>query len=147
MDRELQLKAKLSLRDGRTPIQLKGQPVDLDIYETSEVLTNKHFQDFEMREFERFCLPESMRTFVDLIPAGTKAFIADDNRGAVSTSPVLDLDGTDFYLSVKGIGSTTNPFSQQLLGKAEICSLLKDARLKDMIANSEDKAPQIRRCP
>jgi len=123
-------------------MKLKGQPLDLDAYEASEVLTNKHFQDFDLREFERFYLPESMRPFVDLVPTGTKAFVADDNRGAVSASPVLELDGTDFYLSVKGIGSTTNPFSQQLLGKAEVCSLLKDARLKDMIMNSEEKAPR-----
>jgi len=123
-------------------MKLKGQPLDLDVYETSEVLTNKHFQDFEMREFERVYLPESMRPFTDLVPTGTKAFIADDNRGAVSTSPCVQLDGTDFYLSVKGIGSATNPFSQQVFGKAEICSLLKDAILKDRIANSEEKAPR-----
>jgi hypothetical protein len=71
-----------------------------------------------------------------------KEFIVDDNRGAVSTSPYLNIDGTDFYLSVKGIGSTTNPFSHQLLGKAEICSLLKDSGLKERIVNSEGKAPR-----
>ena len=123
-------------------MKLKGQPLDLNVYETSEVLTNKYFQDFGLREFERFCLPECMRPFTDLVPMGTKVFVADDNRGAVSVLPCLELDGTDFYLSVKGIGSTTNPFSQELLGKAEICSLLKDARLKDMIVNSEEKAPR-----
>ncbi len=136
------MKVDLVSGDGRVPLKLKGQPVDLDVYEASEVLTNKHFQDFDFREFERFYLPESMRPFVDLVPTETKAFVADDNRGAVSASPVLELDGTGFYLSVKGIGSTTNPFSQQLLGKAEVCSLLKDARLKDMIVNSEEKAPR-----
>jgi hypothetical protein len=123
-------------------MKLRGLPLNLDIYETSEVLTNKHFQEFEMCEFERVYLPESMRPFTDLNPSGTKAFIVDDNRGAISTLPSLKLDGTDFYLSVKGVGSTTNPFSQQLLGKAEICSLLKDARLKDRIVNSEEKAPR-----
>jgi hypothetical protein len=143
LDGELQhLKVDLVSGDGRVPLKLKGQPVDLDVYEASEVLTNRHFQDFDLREFERFYLPENMRPFVDLVPTGTKEFVADDNRGAVSASPVLELDGTDFYLSVKGIGSTTNPFSQQLLGKAEVCSLLKDARLKDMIVNSEEKAPR-----
>ncbi len=136
------MRAESFLQNGRIPMKLKGQPLDLDVYETSEVLTNKHFRDFEMCEFERVYLPESMRPFTNLVPAETKAFIADDNRGAVSTLPCLELDGTDFYLSVKGIGSTTNPFSQQLLGKAEICSLLKDARLKDMIVNSEEKAPR-----
>jgi hypothetical protein len=130
------------LQEGRIPMRLKGQPLDLDVYETLEVLTNKHFRDFEMHEFEGVYLPESMRPFMDLAPKGTKTFIVDDNRGAVSALPSLELDGTDFYLSIKGIGSTTNPFSQQLLGKAEICSLLKDARLKDRIANSEEKTPR-----
>jgi hypothetical protein len=123
-------------------MKLKGLPLNLNMYETSEVLTNKHFQEFKMNEFERIYLPESMRPFTDLSPLGTKEFIADDNRGAVSASPSLKVDGTDFYLSVKGIGSTTNPFSHQLLGKAEICNLLKDSRLKDRIVNSEETAPR-----
>jgi hypothetical protein len=123
-------------------MKLKGLPINLDIYETSEILTNKYFQEFKMPDFERIYLPESMRPFTDLSPLGTKEFVTDDNRGAVSTSPSLKMDGTDFYLSVKGIGSTTNPFSQQLFGKAEICNLLKDSRLKDRIVNSEGVAPR-----
>jgi len=123
-------------------MKLKGLPLDLNVYEASETMTNKHFKEFKMPEFERFYLPESMRPFTDLSPLGTKEFIIDDNRGAVSTSPSLKMDGTDFYLSVKGIGSTTNPFSHQLLGKAEICSLLKDSRLIDRIVNSEGTAPR-----
>ena len=123
-------------------MKLKGLPLNLNIYETSEVLTNKHFQEFKMPEFERIYLPESMRPFTDLSPLSTKEFVIDDNRGAVSTLPSLKMDGIDFYLSVKGIGSTTNPFSHQLLGKAEICNLLKDPRLKDRIVNSEGRAPR-----
>jgi hypothetical protein len=95
-----------------------------------------------MPEFERIYLPESMRPFTDLSPLGAKEFIVDDNRGAVFAFPCLKMDGTDFYLSVKGVGSTTNPFSHQLLGKAEICSLLTDSRLKDRIVNSGEMAPR-----
>ncbi|MGA3059938.1 MAG: hypothetical protein ABSD92_06160 [Candidatus Bathyarchaeia archaeon] len=123
-------------------MKLKGLPLNLNIFETSETQTNKHFQEFKMPEFERIYLPESMRPFTDIAPLGTKEFIVDDNRGAVATLPSLKMDGTDFYLSVKGIGSTTNPFSHQLLGKAEICNLLSDSRLKDRIVNSVDKAPR-----
>ena len=101
------LRAESFLQNGRIPIKLKGQPLDLDVYENSEVLTNKHFRDFEMCEFERVYLPESMRPFTNLVPVETKAFIADDNRGAVSPLPCLELDGTDFYISVKG--SPTKP--------------------------------------
>src|SRR5271157_4675407 len=123
-------------------MRLKGLPLNLDMYKTSETLTNKHFKEFDMPEFEVVYLPESMRPFMILNPLDTKEFIVDDNRGAVATLPSLKLDGTDFYLSVKGVGSTTNPFSHQPLGKAEICSLLKDTQLKDRIINSEEKIPR-----
>jgi hypothetical protein len=121
---------------------MKGLPLNLNMFEAAETLTNRHFQEFKMSEFERVYLPESMSPFTDLVPLGTKEFIADDNRGAVSNSSYLEIDGTDFYLSIKGTGSTTNPFSHQLLGKTEICSLLKDPALKDRIVNSEESAPR-----
>src|SRR5881397_3651654 len=123
-------------------MKMKGLPLNLNAYEASETLTNKHFREFKMSEFENIYLPDSMGPFTDLIPRGTKEFVVDDNRGAVSTSPYLEIDGTDFYLSVKGIGSTTNPFSHQLLGRAEICNLLKDSTLKDRIVNSKETAPR-----
>jgi len=123
-------------------MKMKGLPLNLNMYETSETLTNKHFQQFKMPEFGRIYLPDSMGPFTEVIPKGTKEFVVDDNRGAVSTSPYLEIDGTDFYLSVKGIGSTTNPFSHQLLGKVEICNLLKDSALKDRIVNSKETAPR-----
>src|SRR2546428_9935159 len=109
-----------------TFMRMKGLPLNLNMYEADETLTNKHFQEFKMSEIDRIHLPESMGPFTNLSPLSTKEFIVDDNRGAVSTSPYLEIDGTDFYLSVKGVGSTTNPFSHQLLGRAEICNLLKD---------------------
>jgi hypothetical protein len=123
-------------------MKMKGLPITLDAYEAPQVRTNRHFQEFKIPEFEKIYLPESMRPFTDLSPSGTKGFIIDDNRGAVSTSPSLTIDGTDFYFSVKGIGSTTNPFSRQLLSKAEICSLLKDPGLKDRIVNSNEVSPR-----
>ena len=123
---------------GLSILKMRGLPLNLDMYTASETLTNRHFQEFKMSEFERVYLPGSMRPFTDLSPLSTKEFIVDDNRGAVSTLPYMEVDGIDFYLSIKGIGSTTNPFSQQLLGKAEICNLLKDPALKDRIVNSEE---------
>jgi hypothetical protein len=121
---------------------MKGLPLDLNAYEASEVLTNKHFQQFKMPGFEMIYLPGSMGPFTDQSPLGTEEFVIDDNRGAISTSPSLKIDGTDFSLSVKGIGSTTNPFSHQLLGEAEICGLLKDPSLRGKIVNAEGTAPR-----
>ncbi len=140
--RETRFKRNRETGKGQTFLKMKGLPLSLNVYEASEILTNKRFREFKMPEFERIYLPESMRPFTDLSTLGAKDFLVDDNRGAVSASPSLKMDGTDFYLSVKGIGSTTDPFSHQLLGKAEICNLLKDSTLKDRIVNSEETAPR-----
>src|SRR6266705_577055 len=83
----------------RTLMKMKGLPLNLNMYEASETLTNKHFREFKMSEFERIHLPDSMEPFTDLVTKGTKEFVADDNRGAVSISPYMEIDGTDFYLS------------------------------------------------
>jgi hypothetical protein len=123
-------------------MKLKGSPLNLDVYETSEVLTNKHFQNYQLSDFERLYLPPSMRPFQNLKPLATKEFIADDNRGAISAFPSLKIDGTDFYLSVKGIGSPTHPFSRQLLGKPEICATLRDSVLRERIMTSEEVSPR-----
>lgn len=122
-------------------MELKGIPVSLDAYDSEETVTNSRFRAFTMPDFERFYLPESMKPFTDLVPQCTTGFLIDDNRGAVSASPYLTIDSTDFYFSVKGIGSTTNPFSRQLLGKTEICGLLKDSRLRDKITRAEERTP------
>ncbi len=123
-------------------MRMKGLPVNLDLYRSSKILTNKHFNGFKMPDFEMVHLPESMRAFTDLSPLGEKEFILDDNRGAVFPSPSLSMDGTDFYLSVKGVGSTTDPFSHQLLGRTEICGLLKDTGLIDKIISSPETSPR-----
>jgi len=126
----------------RTLVKMKGLPLNLNMYDASETQTNKHFREFKMSEFERLYLPDSMEPFTDLNSRGTKEFVVDDNRGAVSTLPYMEIDGIDFYLSIKGIGSTTNPFSHQLLGKVDLCNLLKDSALKDRIVNSRESAPR-----
>jgi len=123
-------------------LKLKGLPINLNLYEAAEIQTNKHFQGFSMPDFEKIYLSESMAPFTDLSSLGTKEFLVDEHRGAVSDTPVLTLDGTEFYLSVKGIGSTTNPFSHQLLGPSEMSNLLKDSALKERIENSDWKAPR-----
>jgi len=92
-----------------------------------------------MPDFERIYLPDSVRSFSDADPIGTKELLIDDNRSAVSKNPYMSIDGTDFYFSVKGIGSTTSPFSRQLFKKEEICGLLKNGTTKDRITNAMEK--------
>jgi len=123
-------------------MKLKGLPINLNMYGAAEIMTNEHFQGFNMPDFEKIYLSESMAPFTDGSSLGTKEFLVDEHRGAVSDTPVLTLDGTEFYLSVKGIGSTTNPFSHQLFGPSEMSALLKDSVLKERIENSDWKAPR-----
>jgi hypothetical protein len=115
-------------------------PIELSVYEGAGTTTNRYFRSFKMPEFEKVYLPESVRPFTEADPIGTRGFLIDDNRSAVSREPYLTIDGTDFYFSVKGIGSTTSPFSRQLFRKEEICSLLgRDSGVKDRIMNQREK--------
>jgi hypothetical protein len=123
-------------------LKLKGLPINLNTYGAAEIMTNEHFQGFNMPDFEKIYLSESMAFFTDGSSLGMKEFLVDEHRGAVSDTPVLTLDGTEFYLSVKGIGSTTNPFSHQLFGPSEMSALLKDSVLKERIEDSDWKAPR-----
>ena len=120
------------------PIKLRGVPISLQAYDSDETLTNKYFTGFEIPEFERLYLPDSVVPFTDVDPVATKELLVDDNRSAVSSLPCMTIDGNDFYFSVKGIGSTTSPFSRQLFKKEEISSLLKSGTAKNRILNSKE---------
>ena len=124
---------------GRAPIELRGMPITLNLYEGAGTITNRYFTGFQMPEFEKIYLPDSVKPFSSANPIGTSELLIDDNRSAVSRRPYIAVDGTDFYFSVKGIGSTTSPFSRQLFRKDEICSLLKSNTLKDRIMNAREK--------
>jgi hypothetical protein len=108
------------------------------MYDSAGTITSKYFRSFQMPEFEKIYLPDSVRPFADGDPTGTKELLIDDNRSAVSRQPRMTIDGTDFYFSVKGIGSTTSPFSRQLFGREEICSLLKSGSLKERVMNAKE---------
>jgi len=121
------------------PISLRGMPVSLNVYDGAATITNKYFKGFQMSDFERIYLPDSVKPFSYVDPIGTKELLIDDNRSAVGRQPYMTIDGTDFYFSVKGIGSTTSPFSRQLFKKEDICSLLKSGITKERITNAKEK--------
>jgi hypothetical protein len=123
----------------RMPITLRGVPITLNVYEGAGTITNRHYASFKMPEFERLYLPDSMKPFSDAEPVGTRELLIDDNRSALAKKPSLTIDGTDFFFSVKGIGSTTSPFSRQLFTKAEISGLLKGGVTKERILAAREK--------
>ena len=125
------------------PLRLRGVPVNLNAYEAPLSVTNKHFREFKIPEFERYYLPDSMNPLVDQDALEQREFVADDNRGALSPTPMLNMDGTEFYLSVKGVGSTTSPFSDRLLGSTEVSSVIDDPGLRAKILSSDSKVPRF----
>jgi len=96
-----------------------------------------------MPDFERFYLSESMNSLVDQDAVESREFVQDDNRGAVFPTSTLEIDGTEFYLSVKGIGSAINPFSDLLLGREEVANVIDDHVLRENVLRSEDKGPRF----
>ncbi len=127
------------------PLELRGVPISLDVYEGAGTITNKHFKKFQLPEFDKVYLPESARLFSETGPTGAKELLIDDNRSAVSRKPCANIDGTDFYFSVKGIGSTTSPFSRRLFTKDEICSLLKSNSIRARIMGAKEKETKFPR--
>ncbi|HVH15862.1 MAG TPA: hypothetical protein VNA15_09125 [Candidatus Angelobacter sp.] len=130
-----------SMKSGPT-IRLRGLPINLNMHDAAEIMTNKHLKEFSMPDFEKIYLSESMAPLANSPSIGVKEFLVDDHRGAVSNTPALTIDGTEFYLSVKGIGSTTNPFSHQLFGPTEMSQMLKHSELRERIANSTWDTPR-----
>ena len=120
------------------PIMLRGVPITLHGFAGSGVTTNKYFAGYQMPEFERVYLPDSIRPFTDAVPESSRELLIDDNRSAISREPYTSIDGTDFYFSVKGIGSTTSPFSRELFKKEEIGSLLKNSTIRGRILRADE---------
>ena len=140
------MKEALTVEISRSvPIKLRGIPITLNVYDGAGTITNKYFRGFQMPELGRVYLPDSVKPFTDTDPIGTRELLMDDNRSAVSREPYMAIDGTDFYFSVKGIGSTTSPFSRQLLRKEEISGLLKSSAMREKIMNAKEKEMKLPR--
>jgi hypothetical protein len=78
-------------------------------------------------------LPRSLAALTDEAPIETRDFVEDDNRGAVEPKPIATLDGEEFYLSVKGIGSTIDPYSWQRLDRQYAAELTGDATVRERL--------------
>jgi hypothetical protein len=111
------------------PPTLAGHPLRLTAFGAAAV-TNRQFARFELGPLDRCYLPAATAALCDEPPLGDRSFLEDDNRGAVSPEPVATLDGQPFYLSVKGIGSTVEPFSYQPLDRRLGASLTDDPEVR-----------------
>ena len=75
-----------------------------------------------------------MTTLVNEPPTGDWEFVEDDNRSAIDPIPAATLDGQPFFLSVKGIGSTVDPFAHRPLDRVRAAELADDPETRRRLA-------------
>jgi hypothetical protein len=118
---------------------LTGLPLPLHEYR-AQTITNPRFGSVELGRWDRFFLPSTLAPLVDDAPLGTLSFVEDDNRSAILPEPAATIDGRDFFLSVKGVGSQVDPFSLRRLDPAYAAELSDDpevrARLRTVTGDS-----------
>jgi hypothetical protein len=114
-------------------VRLTGVPLRLAEY-PARTTTNVRLRHLDLSSLDRFFLPPALTGFVDEPPTEMRAFVEDDNRGAVSPDPIAELDGTAFHLSVKGIGSAVDPFAMSPLERPEVERLTDDPEIRRRLA-------------
>ncbi len=106
-------------------MRLTGTPVHLVSY-AARTVTNRRFGGADLSALDRCFLPPAMTGLTDEPPGATREFVEDDNRSAVSPESVARYGGVDYHLSVKGIGSTVDPFSSRPLDRPLVVTLTTD---------------------
>jgi hypothetical protein len=122
-------------------MRLTGTPLTLAAY-PAETINNPRFENLDLSALDRFYLAPALTGLVDRDPVATPGFLEDDNRGAVSPEPVATLDGTEFFLSVKGVGSTVDPYARRPLDSAAALELTEDAGVRERLTH-----PRVARVP
>jgi hypothetical protein len=121
-------------------VRLAGSPLPLQEF-AAEGRENPRFSGVDLRGLDVVFLPPSVARLMDGPPRAVRTFIEDDNRGAILPEPVARLDGTEFFLSVKGVGSAVDPFSYDRLDGRAAARLVRDPETARRLAEGpEDPA-------
>jgi hypothetical protein len=121
-------------------MRLNGQPLTLASYR-AESRTNPQFAHLDFGDLDRVFLPTVLQGLSAEPPLQIQQFIEDDNRGAILPDPIVTLDGTEFYLSVKGVGSPVDPYSDGRLDRVRVAELSTDPRLTERLASAPRSEP------
>jgi hypothetical protein len=114
------------------PLTLLGYP--------AESVTNRQFVGTDLAALDRVYLPEALVALMDEPPAETREFIEDDNRTAIAAEPVATIEGREFFLSVKGVGSSVDPYSWRALDRAYAAELADDPTVRERLQRSPPAA-------
>ena len=117
-------------------LRLEGHPLNLCAY-PAETLTNRNFGGFDLGRWDRYFLPPTLRALTDDPELEVAEAVEDDNRSAIFPDPVATLDGMPFYLSVKGLGSSIDPFSLRRLDVAYAQELSTDPDTRERLERAK----------
>ena len=115
-----------------------GKSIKLYFLKMDEKKGNRNFEQDEISSVEGLFLPESIKQMFPEYKYSEMNLIEDDNRSAIFPDPFVTIGETDFFLSVKGIGSTTDPYSMELLSKANTLVLSRNESMSKRISNLDD---------
>ena len=115
-------------------MKLEGLPLTLATFAAS-TRTNSQFRKFDHAVLDRIHLPPGLTGLLDEPPLSRVTFVEDDNRGAVSPEPIATLDGLGFHVSIKGVGSTTDPYSSRPLNVPTASLLTDDPGVRERLAH------------
>lgn len=116
-------------------MRLTGLPLELASY-PARAVTSSRFASLRTPLRDEYFLPRALMPLVDGPPAEVRAFIEDDNRGAILPEPIATIDGDAFYLSVKGVGASVAPYSWRPLDRRYAAELAHDRRARERLERS-----------
>jgi hypothetical protein len=123
-------------------MRLAGMPLELAGFPADSIL-NPQFTGAPSGPPDRIYLPRALVPLAEESPVETRTFIEDDNRGAILPESIATLDGQEFYLSVKGVGSSVDPYSWRPLDRGYAAELCRDPdvrrRLQQQPADRADR--------
>ena len=125
---------------GGSNVRLSGLPLPLSGF-LAETITNRNFLAYDLRRWDRYFLPPAMASLADGPPVETLDAVEDDNRSAIFPEPVARLDGLPFYLSVKGVGSTVDPFSFRRLDSVYATELTDEPEVRERLLRETGDRP------
>jgi hypothetical protein len=113
-------------------MRLNGLPLELYVH-SAQARTNRQFRGFSLDHLDAVFLPRPVSQLLPESPLRVEQFIEDDNRGAIRPDPVAHLDGQEFYLSVKGVGSSVDPYSWRPLDRWYGAELTADPEVRERL--------------
>jgi len=113
--------------------RLLGPPLRLREY-PAVTITNRNFARFDLTAWDRCYLSAPMASLLDVPPLGDAEFVEDDNRSAIDPRPAATIDGQPFFLSVKGVGSSVDPFAHAPLDRSRAAELTDDLGTRERLS-------------